>query len=177
MSTIVGVECASGALLAADTALVRDERIQSTSKRRVFDFDDCGAAAAGDDVDEFGRRLDAEIREYRTANDEPPSLDRLARIAASIAEETGVEAVVAARDGEGVARVRTIGRDGGVVDDPYAARGTGAESALGQLEAADLDVDLDAAEATVRDVLSAVAERDPETDGDVDVFRIESAAA
>lgn len=174
MSTIVGAECTEGALLAADTALVRDGRVASTSKRRVFDFDDCGAAAVGGDVDEFGRQLEAEVREHRLERDAAMTVERFARVSADVAAETGVEAIIAAHD-DGVARIRTVDADGGVVDDPYAARGSGAAAALGQLEAADLDVDLDTASSTLRDVLSAVAERDVETGDEVQVWRLTNA--
>lgn len=175
MSTIVGVECDGGAVIAADTALVRDGRVESTSKRRLFDFADAAAAAVGDDVDEFGRRLDAEVRGHRTEHGEAISIDRLARIAADIAAETGVEAVVTARDDDGAARIRAIDRAGGVIEDAYAARGSGAAAALGQLEAVDLDVGLDDAEATLREVLSAVAERDAGTGENVDTWRLADA--
>lgn len=177
MSTIIGIECADGAVLAGDTADVSGGSVRSTSKERVFDLGDYGAAAVGasGSIDAFERRLDTERRQYETEQAGELTVETLARRAADVADDEGVDVLVCARDEDGTARIRAVARDGGVTDDPYAAFGTGAPMAMGQLETADRDVDLDEAEALVREILSAVEARDAETDGDVDVYRLASA--
>lgn len=175
MSTVIGIECSDGAVLAGDRALVRGGSVVG-SKQRVFDVGVAGAAVVGESggIDEFGRRLDVERRKYET-DGRTLSIEPLARIVSDLAAELSVEALVAGRDEEGVARIRTVGGDGGTLDDPTAALGTGAELAFGQLEGVDADASLDEAASTARDVMAAVAERDAETGEDVDVYRLSDA--
>lgn len=174
MSTIVGIETDRGTLLAGDRVNVEGGTRVSDGVRRVFDFEDAGAAAVGEPgaIDEFERRLSTETRAYRIEHDEPMAVGRLARTAAPIAEEAGVDAIVSARDGEERARLRSVGRDGSVLSDETVAFGSGAQLALGQLEGTDLGGDLEAAEARVRDLFSAIAERDTETGDEIDVWTL-----
>lgn len=174
MGTVVGIESDGGAVVAGDTRVAEDGSVTSEGGRRVFDLGDVGAGATGDpgDVQAFGRRLDAALREREHDADDAVEVDVVARIASTVAEETGVEAVVAARDGEGVARVRRVGPDGGVLEGPTVALGSGAAVALGRLAAADLAVDVAATEALAREILAAVAQRDAETGSDLDVWTL-----
>lgn len=175
MSTIVGIECTDGVLLAGDRLLVRDGTVESKSKQRVFSVDDVGAACVGPagGIDEFGRRFESEVRSYETERGEM-RIDPLATTLSSVVDEENVEAIVAARDEDGVARLRVLGTDGSVLDDSPAARGSGAPMLLGGLD--ETETDLDTAEAQVRDAFDAVADRDPETGDDVDLWRLESDA-
>lgn len=175
MSTVIGIECAGGVVLAGDRTLIRGGSVASRSKQRVFDLGDVGAAVVGESggIDEFERRLDAERREYETEG-RALSIDPLERIASDLAGELSVEALVAGRDEEGVARLRTVGGDGGTLDDPTAALGSGAELAFGQLEGVDADATLDEAESTAREIVATVAERDGETGEEADVYRLSS---
>ena len=168
MATIVGIECADGVLLAGDRTLATDGTIRSTDKRHVFDFGAVGAAGA---VDTFSRELEAEIRQYRTERSEPVRVDPLARMASSLSSRTGAEAIVAAPDADGAPRLRVVYDDGSVVDDDRGALGSGAALALGQLDAAG-DLTLADAADLVEDLFAAVAERDPGTGTDVDVYRL-----
>ncbi|MFB6122616.1 MAG: 20S proteasome subunit A/B [Haloferacaceae archaeon] len=170
MSTVVGVECTDGALLAGDRLLVDAGRVRSRAKRHVFSFDGVGAAAVGDGVDAFERRLDAALREYRTDRGEV-DVETLARLASPVAADVDVDAVVAARD-DGAARVRGVDRTGATFDDPLVAFGSGAQFVLGSLERAST-ADLDATETRVREAFAAAAERDAGTGSDVDALRVE----
>ena len=172
MATIAGVDCADGAILAGDRQVVSGGTVTG-ERRHVFDLDGVGAAAVGGDVDEFRRRLDAEVREYRTDRGEP-TLEALARIAARVAEGAGVEALVAARDEDGRAGLRAIA-DGGVLDDDVAAFGSGAQVVIGSVEGAGSEP-LDEAESRLRGAFSAAAERDSGTGEEVDVLRLEDAS-
>jgi proteasome beta subunit len=172
MSTIVGVECTDGTLLAADRLLVQEGRVESTSRERLVVVDDaagavCTGPAGG--VDEFVRRFAQEVRSYRTERGEM-GIDPVASRAASIAADESVDVVVAAHDEDGDAQLRAIGRDGSALDDSPAARGSGAPMLLGALDVD--DVDLETAETQVREAFEAVADRDPKTGDEIDVWRL-----
>lgn len=177
MSTVIGFECDGGAVLAGDRTLVRSGSIASRSTDHVFEFGDVGAAVVGSPggLEEFERELDAELREYRTERGEP-SIDAVERIASEVTQSAGVDAIVAVRDDDGVARVRAVSSDGSVLRDPVAALGSGSELALGRLEGADRDVPPDNGESLAREILETVAERDTETGDDVDLWRLEDAS-
>lgn len=172
MSTIVGVETDTGAALAADRSSVTEGTVGG-SVDRVFEFEAAGAAAVGDpgDVASFGRRLRSELDRERLERDRPVDADRVARVAADLAASKGVKAIVAARDDDGEARLRTVDASGGVLEDTVAAGGTGAQLALGILEDT---ADRDDPEERVRDALELVAERDAETGDAVDTYSLDS---
>lgn len=170
MSTILGVECADGAVLAADRTVVRGGSVRSTSKERVFEVEGGGAAVLDDGGDAFRRRLEKELRSYAMERG-PASLEALVSVAVDVAEAESVGALVAGRE-EGIVRLRAVHPDGAVTEESYDALGSGAPVALGRLEGEDLDVGFEAAEELVRSALAAVAERDAETGGGVDVLRV-----
>lgn len=169
MSTIVGVETDGVVALAADRANVTDGTATG-SVDRLFEFDDAAAAAVGDpgSVASFGRRLGAELDRERLEGDREVAVDRLARLAAAVAEEEGVDALVAAGDDEGEPRLRTVDSHGAVLDDTAAAFGSGAQVALGMLEDETFDGESPDAEARLREILRSVAERDAETGDELD---------
>ncbi|EJN59813.1 Ntn hydrolase family protein [Halogranum rubrum] len=172
MSTIVGIECTDGALLAVDRLLVQHGRVESTSRDRLVVVDDAvGAVCVGPagGVDEFIRQFEQEVRSYRTDRGEM-GIDPLATRASSIAADEAVEAVVAGHDDDGVARIRMIGSDGGTLGDSPIARGTGASMLLGALE--DEEMDLDTAESRIREAFDTTASRDPKTGDEIDVWRL-----
>ncbi|WP_135829373.1 Ntn hydrolase family protein [Halorussus halobius] len=173
MATIVGVETDGGAVLAGDRLRVEEGTVRSRDARHVFDFGAVGAAAVGetDAVEEFRRRLEAEIRSHDTEHDDPTSLGRLATVASNLASE-GVEAVVAGRE-DGRARVRGVDAGGGIVTDDRFAFGSGAELALGVLESGEAESVTDAAE-LAREAIAAAADRDTGTGEEIDVYRLES---
>lgn len=173
MSTVVGFESAEGVVLAGDRYAVRGGRVVGRERPHVFDLgvEGYGVAAVGDDLDGFERRVDAELRRYRTEREEP-SVEAFAQLVAGVTEETAVDAIVAARADDGTAHIRTVDRDGSVLVDEFAARGTGANFALGRLEAADRDVGLDEAVELARETVETVARRDALTGETVDVWRL-----
>lgn len=174
MSTIIGIEADAGVVLAGDRLRVSDGTAVGEGVRRVVGFEVAGAAAEGDpgDVDAFRRRLESDVRRYRVDHDESPGVKRLARMAADIAEETGIEALVGGHDDQGVARLRVVDGDGAVLTDETAALGTGAQLALGRLDDLDRGGDLTAVEKRVREHLVLVAERDPKTGDTVDTWTL-----
>lgn len=175
MATALGAVCPEGAVLAADRRETDGETVTSDAVQRVFDHDFAGCAVVGDpgSIGEFDRRLDAELRTYRTDHDEQMSATRLARTASEIAEETGVDALVTIRDGDGSVSLHEVGSDGRTLETDTAALGSGAPVAFGLLDEAETDDDLTTVETLVRDTLHAVAERTTDTGTDIDVFRLE----
>jgi proteasome beta subunit len=174
MATILGVEVDGGAVLAGDRLRTEGGTVKSENERHVFDFGAVGAAAVGDAgaVDEFERRLRSDVSDHETRSGDPMSVTRLASVASDLAADLGVEAVVAARDEDGVPRIRAISADGGVLTDPTAALGSGAQFAVGLLDGADRNVGLDAGEQLLRDALDTAAERDTGTGEAVDTYRL-----
>lgn len=171
MATIAGVDCADGVLLAGDRRVVSDGAVAG-ERRLVFDLDGVVAAATGGDVDEFRRRLEAEVREYRTSRG-GPTVDTLARLATEAVDGTDVEAIVAGRDEDGRAALRTLA-EGAVLEDDVVASGSGAQVVLGRLEGAG-GASIADAEPRVREAFSAAAERDPGTGSGLDVVRLDDA--
>ena len=172
MSTVLGVTCAGGVVLAGDRVAVSQGHVRSCSRQHVFDFGRLGVAVVGTDVDGFVDRLDGEIRAYRTERG-TVGIDPLTRMASDLTVEFDVSAVVAARDDGSVPSLRAVAADGGVTDDVLAAFGSGASVALGALEAShDADATLDEAATTARDALVTAAERDAGTGANVDIYRL-----
>lgn len=177
MGTIIGVECKDGTVLAGDTLRTQDNVVTGTEAGKVFSYDSMAVAVEGpySGVDEFARKFEVELRQYRTEKEaESMEIDRFARVAATIAQSTDVDVIVSARDEDGIARIRHVSQDGGILSDAVAAVGSGAEIAIGNLESADLDIGLDEAEELVQETLEVVAQRDTETGGEFEFQRVES---
>lgn len=173
MGTIVGVRLADGIALAADRRATAGGTVSTERLEKLFDYDDAGAAATGEPgaIQEFGRRLDDEIRQLRTRQT-AVRISPLERLASRIAAEAGAEAIIAARDGDGIARLRAIDPEGGATGDDTFARGTGARLALGQLDGADLDIETREAGELLEDVFESVAERDADTGDEIDIWTL-----
>jgi len=170
MSTVLGVACAGGVVLAGDRVAVTDGHVRSRSRRHVFDFGSVGAAVVGGDVDGFADRLESEVRTYRTERGDL-GIDPFTRLASDLAAEFEVSALLAARDDDPA--LRAVTADGSVTTDDVAAFGSGASVALGALEAGhDPDATLDAATTLLRDAIDAAAERDAGTGSEIDVYRL-----
>jgi proteasome beta subunit len=116
----------------------------------------------------------SELDRYRTDRGHDPNVEVVARSAARICESEGVEAIVAGRDGESTARLRTIGNDGSILEDEAAALGSGAEMALARLDEAEFAEDIDGVADQIREIMAGIAERDTETGTDVDLVTIAS---
>lgn len=173
MGTVVGIRLDDGVALAADRRATDGSTVRSDDLGKLFAFDGAGAGATGSAsaIQEFGRRLEDELRQLRSREDREPSMGALERLASDVARETGAEAIVAARE-DGPASLRAIDAEGGAVEDDVLALGTGAQVALGQLEGVDRDGSVEEANGILESVLEAVAERDTETGETVDVWTL-----
>lgn len=173
MPTVIAFESDAGVVVAADRTIVRGNTVASTSANRLLRFDDCGGAVV-DDPDEARRKLDVELRRYRTNQGESPTIEPYTRLVRDVVTDVGTDAVAAARDESGEAKVRAVYADGSVLEDPPLALGTGAELALGRLEAS-RPSELEAAAEFARDILAGVAERDTRTGEEHDVWTLADA--
>ncbi|MEF8802352.1 MAG: hypothetical protein V5A38_12550 [Halolamina sp.] len=173
MPTVIAFESDAGVVVAADRTVVRGTTIASTSADRMLEFDDCGGAVV-DDPDEARRHIDVELRRYRTEHGESPTVEPYTRLLRDVVRDVGTDAVAAARDRDGEAQVRAVYANGSVLEDPPLALGTGAELALGRLEASRPSELAEAAE-FASDLLAGVAERDTRTGEEHDVWTLADA--
>lgn len=173
MGTVVGIRLADGVALAADRRATDGSTVRSDDLGKLFAFDAAGAGATGSAsaIQEFGRRLEDELRQLRDRQNHGPSIDALERLAGDVASETGAEAIVAARE-EGIAALRAIDAEGGSVGDDVLALGTGAQVAIGGLDGVDRETSVEEAAELLKDVLETVAERDAETGEEIDVWTL-----
>lgn len=174
MGTVVAVRSADRVVIGADSLVVDDGTVRSRGADRLRRLDGAAVGAVGDrgDVDEFLRRLEAEVDGYETERGRGIGIDPLARIAAREAESAGVDAVVAALDDDGRPRLRRVGADGSEEDVDRAALGTGPAVAMGQLESFDPDGAGAELADRVREIVEHVGEVDPETGGDVETVEL-----
>lgn len=177
MGTVVALATQGGVVIAGDRQAVDRGTVTSRRVHRVVDTDTVGAGIVGEtaDVQAFRRELEDELRGIRIEYDGEVGIDKLGRIAARLAERSSVAAVIAGYDDDGVARLREVSPDGGVFDRTAVALGDGAELAVGQLETVELDLDLDAAVATVTEILERVGERDTRSGDAIDHWSLPNA--
>ena len=174
MGTVLAITSAGGVVIAGDSRATSDGTVTSEHAQRVFDFDAVGTGAVGTpgDVDEYGRRLESELRRRRLESDVAPDLQWVSRAAAEITADLGVDAVVGATDDSGDPGITRVGSDGSVLSDATVALGSGAALATGRLEGVDRDRDLESTVELAREVLDSVADRDPETGGETSVWTL-----
>jgi proteasome beta subunit len=174
MSTIAAIRCRDGVVLAGDRVRTRGGAVESWNRQHVFDLpvETTGAAAVGRDVDRFADRLAGELRAYQFER-ETVSVEALERIASDVAADAGVEAIVATHDADGRATLRALSPDGATLPDPLMAFGSGTALVLGTLESMDpATVPLTDAAKLVRETFETVAERDPGTGAEVDLWTL-----
>lgn len=178
MGTVVAIATETRVAIAADSLAVDGDTVTGEGVGRVFEFDSVGGGAVGDpgDVQEFQRQLESAVQSRELERGKPVDVDSLARIAARQASNANVDAVVGARDADGVARVREVGSDGRVMENDRVALGTGAQVALGRLESFGDDLEAGAVAETAREVLETVADRDTKTGGEIVVWSLDDAS-
>ena len=176
MGTILGIATPAGVVLAGDRRHAKGSTVTSDGVQRVHDFGRVGAASVGGPgaVRSFASQLEADLRAYETEHGEPMPLDRVAHVAAGLASDAGVDALVAARTDDGSAGLRELGQDGSLVHTERSALGSGAPIAFGRLESDVADDDLDAVAAFARETMATVADRDTETGPESDTYRLAS---
>lgn len=178
MGTVVALSSRGGVAIAGDSQAVVDGTVRSQSVQRVFESDSVGAGVVGEmaDIQTFRRELEAELHQLRTERGDAVGIDTLGRIAARLADESNVGAVIAGHDDGGVARLREVGPGGETFEQTAVALGDGAELAAGQLEAVGSGLDIDATVATVTEILEGVGSRSATSGGDITHWSLPNAA-
>jgi|AntRauTorcE11897_2_1112592.scaffolds.fasta_scaffold00008_140 proteasome beta subunit len=174
MSTVLALASEGGVAIAGDKQASDDGTVTSRNVERVFQIEGSGVGAVGQpaDVQRFRRELEAELRQIRLQTDDEVDIDKRARIAGRLADQSDVAAVIAGYDADGIARLREIRPDGGIFDQSTVALGDGAELAAGQLETVEPGLDIDALVTTVTEILGRVATRDVTTGDELEVWSL-----
>jgi proteasome beta subunit len=174
MSTVIALASEGGVAIAGDTQASDDGSVTSRDVERVFQIEGSGLGVVGEpaDVRTFRRELESELKQLRLKTDDEVGIDKQARIAARLADQSDVAAVIAGHDADGIARLREIRPDGGIFDQSAVALGDGAELAVGQLDTVEPNLDIDEIAATLTGILDRVASRDATTGDELDVWSL-----
>lgn len=165
-ATTVGVVCKDGVVLASERRLSYGYFVMSKSVKKTFKVTDrIGAACAGlvSDMQILARELGAYLTLYSYERDRAASVKTAAKVMANLLFERRMfplltQTIVGGFDDEGPS-LYVLDPIGSVIQDKYASVGSGAEIAMGLLEAdykEDLTVE-EAKELVAKAVKTAVA--------------------
>jgi proteasome beta subunit len=179
-TTTVGIVAEEGVVLAADRRVslggrfvgnkdvTKVEQVHPTAAVTISGT--VGAAQA------YVRSLRAETSLYGTRRDEPMSMDALARLAGDALRGQPVGILLGGVDPEtGEGRLFEIDGAGGVMEDVYAATGSGMQVAYGTLESSVADgMTMEEAVAAARTAVRAASERDTASGNGLVIARVTS---
>lgn len=184
-ATTVGIACKDGVVLASEKRVTYGFSIMTKAGKKVFAINDrLGVAFAGliSDSQAVLRRISAETNLYELETRKPMSVRAMAKILANILYAQRVypvytETMVGGIDEEG-ARLFVLDPLGSMIEDKYAALGTGGAIAIGIVESAySAEMGVDAGkELAVRAVRAAIA-RDVASGDGVDLLVISKQGA
>ncbi len=179
MSTVIAATIAAGVIIVADRRHTQGNIVSGTQARVFTDpggTTDVGGGVIGDPgaTEQFQRQFADALQ--TAARDQPGGLylDVIARVGARVADQTRMMAVVGARTEAGKAEMRHITADGGVLTPTTVSLGTGKAVAASRLDTLDQSQSLAAATTTLEQIMTTVAERDPQTGSNIDVCTIHS---
>lgn len=184
-ATTVGIACKDGVVLASEKRVTYGFSIMTKAGKKVFAINDrLGVAFAGliSDSQAVLRRISAETNLYELETRKPMSVRAMAKILANLlyaqrAYPVYTETMVGGMDEEG-AKLFVLDPLGSMIEDRYAALGTGGAIAIGIVESAySPEMGVDAGkELAVRAVRAAIA-RDVASGDGVDVLVISKQGA
>ncbi|MEM2128101.1 MAG: archaeal proteasome endopeptidase complex subunit beta [Candidatus Methanosuratincola sp.] len=184
-ATTVGIACKDGVVLASEKRVTYGFSIMTKAGKKVFAINDrLGVAFAGliSDSQAVLRRISAETNLYELETRKPMSVRAMAKILANILYAQRVypvytETMVGGIDEEG-SRLFVLDPLGSMIEDKYAALGTGGAIAIGIVESAySAEMGVDAGkELAVRAVRAAIA-RDVASGDGVDLLVISKQGA
>ncbi|WP_313695334.1 proteasome subunit beta [Halorarum halobium] len=164
-TTIVGLVADGRVVLASDRRASAGGMVASKRADKVFPIGDRAALAftgAVGDAQGLVRTLESEVRLYETRRNAAMSVPALASVTASTMRENPVRVqhVLGGVDADGP-HLYTFDAAGGVLEQPYAADGSGGPTAYGVLENEYReDVSVEAARALAGRAVAAASERD-----------------
>lgn len=168
--TALGLAFGEGVVLAATAGRVRGSTVAGSDQpvAPVHPTAAVTLTAGLGDAQAFARRLRAEADRYERKHGAPMSVDALATRAGDLLREESPadgRLLLGGTDDDG-AHLYVLGDDGGVTEDDLAAVGSGAQVAIGALEAAaEPDLDRERAVDVAADALRSACERDPGSTG------------
>ncbi|MHA1130442.1 MAG: archaeal proteasome endopeptidase complex subunit beta [Candidatus Helarchaeota archaeon] len=180
-ATTLGIKCADGVVLASEKRLTFGRGIQSKSVKKVFRLtDNIGIAFAGliSDFQVVKDTLGAFIRLYELENKKSISVNAAAKQTSSMLYNRRIfpyftNTLMAGVDETGP-KVFALDPIGSIIEDDYAAIGSGSEIAVGVLEN-EFNTKITTKEAkdlAIRAIRSA-AQRDPSSGEGIDILTIQ----
>ncbi|MHA1266782.1 MAG: archaeal proteasome endopeptidase complex subunit beta [Candidatus Helarchaeota archaeon] len=182
-ATTIGIQCSDGVILASERRLTFGRGIQSKAVKKVFKItDNIGIAFAGlvSDFQVLKDTIGAYINLYKLEQKKPISVNAAAKRTASMLYSMRLfplftNTLIAGVDAKGP-RVYALDAIGSIIDDQYAAIGSGSEIAIGVLENEyhpDMTVE-DGKKIAIK-AIQAAAQRDPSSGEGIDLLVIQEA--
>ncbi len=180
-ATAVGVKGSNYVILAAERRVSYGGYIMSRAGKKVYKINDyLGLALAGlfADMQAIAKMLSAEIRYHELTIGRRMTVRAAAKLLASILYSNKYfpflsEILVGGIEPDGTPRLYVMDPVGSLIEDDYAAIGSGAPIAIGVLENGyRKDLPLDDAKKLVRDAIKAAIERDAMSGDGIDILVI-----
>jgi len=178
-ATALGVKLNEGIILAAERRLSYGGFVLSRSAKKVFKLGRFGIAGAGimGDIQTLTRIMNMEIKYYEMYNGKPISVRSAAKLLSVILYQYKwtpfiSELLFGGIDEEGP-KLFVLDPIGSLIEDNYAAVGSGARVAVGVLEAEyDPNTPLDKGKEIVTKAIKAAIERDTTSGDGIDILTI-----
>lgn len=179
-ATTVGVVCKNGVVLASEKRVAYGFAVLSKAGRKVFSITDhIGVAFAGlvSDMLAIVRALAAEARLYALDHGKKMPINSASKLLANILYSSRyypliAETLIGGVDENGP-KLYVLDAVGSLIEDKYAALGTGAQVAIGIVESAYReDMDVEAGRELVAKAIKSAIERDAVSGDGIDVLVI-----
>jgi len=178
-ATALGIKLNEGIILAAERRLSYGGFVLSRSAKKVFKLGRFGIAGAGimGDIQTLTRIMNMEIKYYEMYNGKPISVRSAAKLLSVILYQYKwtpfiSELLFGGIDEEGP-KLFVLDPIGSLIEDNYAAVGSGARVAVGVLEAEyDPNTPLDKGKEIVTKAIKAAIERDTTSGDGIDILTI-----
>lgn len=175
--TLLGLTTSDGVLVAADTRRSRENVVNSEDVQAIYQVHPTavlGSTGNPGAVQSFVRTIKAEADRYETSKDEPMGIPTLATVAVRELRERSMPDVTFLLGGvDDSSHVFTLSREEGVLEDAYAAIGSGRAVVYGALDAeAPQSPSMAEARRIAGRAIESAAERDIRTGGGVQVAEI-----
>jgi proteasome beta subunit len=176
-STAVGIKLNDGVILAAERRLSYGGYVLSKSAKKVHIIGRFGIAGAGlfGDLQALTRIMNAEIKYYELYNEKPISTKAAAKLLSIILYQYKympfISEILFAGIDNGIPQLYVLDPLGSLLDDVYAAVGSGARVAIGVLEAEyDQNMPLDKGKEIAIKSIKASIERDVTSGDGIDIL-------
>lgn len=180
-ATALGIRAKDGVVLAADRRMSYGSFIVSRNFRKVFTVHGrIGLAFTGlyGDVGGLVRIIESQMRMLGIERGKPPTVYNAAKFLSSLLYSYKffpfyVEVLVGGIDPDGTPRLYVLDPLGSIIEERYAAAGTGAAMAFGVLEYAyNNDISVDKAKRVAVDAMRSAISRDSGSGDGIDVLTI-----